>query len=73
MMAASKKSKDRLNDCRSRYPFQLLRPHSIEPRPETIKGLHFVRWPTQTTDEWMFETRADRDKFHRQYGGEKVQ
>lgn len=53
---------------RERYPFSAKTPRGSTPNPKEIEG-NFCRFPAPfKKNEWMFETREERDKFVEFYG-----
>lgn len=59
-----------LIEARRQYPFRCVRTHSTDPRPEKLVGYEpFARYVLSGGDEWLFTTRADRQRFLAEHGG----
>lgn len=62
-----------LRQYREQYKFRVVRNHSLEPKSDQLDGYgEFARIPSASGDEWFFTTRAARDRFVAEYGGEPI-
>jgi hypothetical protein len=69
----ARKRGEMLRKYRAQYRWRVVRTHSTEPHPDRLDGYgDFARLPSPAGDEWFFTTRAARDRFIAEYGGQAI-